>query len=172
MADLRGSACTCAAVATALALVASVAVVASGSRGRVRNGLDLRFAEPVRDASQAIDIAVQNGRLAAAGLLAAAVVSRIPATRPVLDLVLGAVLALNASLFGLALGAYGLRLLAAVALHLPFELCAFSLAGGSYLQARRAARPGASLPALAGVCVLLLAVAALAESYLTLTGAP
>ena len=69
-------------------------------------------------------------------------------SRPVavgLDVLLGGLLALNAGLLGVAFGGYGGRLLAAVWLHGPLELAAFSLAGGAYLAARARRLTGRAL---------------------------
>lgn len=147
-------------------------VRATGIGAEMRAQLGFGFTPPDGELSEAASLAFHNMRLAAAALLAAAVVMRFPRARRPFDLALGLLAFLNATALGLAFGAYGLRLAAAVALHLPLEAVAFSLAGGVYLTAARAALSGRQLAACAALSALLLLAAALAESFFALGGPP
>ena len=59
---------------------------------------------------------------------------------------------------------------AAIALHLPLEFAALSLAGGAYMQARKQPLSARALARVAALCALLLAVAAALETYVSLGG--
>ena len=83
---------------------------------------------------------------------------------------LTSLLAINAGLVGVALGAYGHRLAAAIALHLPLEFAALSLAGGAYMQASKQPLGRRALARVAALCTLLLAAAATLETYRPLGG--
>ena len=84
---------------------------------------------------------------------------------------LGTLLAFNAGAVGIAFGAYGQRAIAATAPHLPLEFAGLSLAGGAYLHARRQPLSPPAIAAIAGACALLLAIAALIETYVSMRGA-
>ena len=56
-------------------------------------------------------------------------------------------------------------LAAAIALHLPLELAALSLAGGAYMQASKQPLGARALARVAALCALLLACAATLETY-------
>jgi hypothetical protein len=86
--------------------------------------------------AEAFTIAANNLRLAAAPLLGALVVTRQPALRAPLDVLLSALLLVNAALVGAVLGAYGGDVGARLLPHGPVELAGFSAAGGVYLAAR------------------------------------
>jgi putative Mn2+ efflux pump MntP len=88
-----------------------------------------------------------------------------------LDVTLALVLLLNTTAVGIALGAYGSRLLASVALHGPLELAAFSLAGGAYLAARAGELGAGRLAIAAGLAVVLVAAGAVAETYVQIGAA-
>jgi hypothetical protein len=127
--------------------------------------LGFGFESPSRDAGDAIGVTATNLRLVAAPLVAAWGVRICPRLRPPLDITLAAVLALNVIAAGVALGAYGPRLLGAVAVHAPLELAGFALAGGAYLAARTG-QPAASHPAVtAGGAAVLVAAGAALETY-------
>ena len=108
------------------------------STTRSGTALRLSFDGVERTPGEALRIALQNGRIATATLLCALAVRRLPErARAIVDVILAAVLVLNAAALGLALGAYGERLVVATAAHAPIELAALSLAGGAYVSARR-----------------------------------
>jgi hypothetical protein len=159
---------TCWAVAALLTLSCAAAVRLTGTSDEIRDSLRLSFAGVVRTPGEALGIALQNGRIAAATVLCALTVSRLPRRgRFVVDAGLAAVLAFNALIVGLALGAYGERLVVATAAHLPIEFAAFSVAGGAYLSARRRPLPSHSLAYAGGLSSVLLVVAAIAETYVS-----
>ena len=151
-----------------LALIASIGVLVwtRGAGDEARELLGFRFDRPGRHPGDAIGVAATNLRLVAAALVAAWSLRICPRLRLPLDITLAAVLALNTVAAGVALGAYGPRLLGAVAPHGPVELAGFALAGGAYLAAR-AGQPGAGRLALAaGGAVVLVAAGAALETYL------
>ena len=60
---------------------------------------------------------------------------------------------------------------AAIALHLPLELAALSLAGGAYMSGKpTTTAPARALALVAALCALLLALAATLETYAPLGG--
>ena len=81
-------------------------------------------------------------------------------------------LVLNAVAVGVAIGAYGSRVIEATALHLALELAALSLAGGAYTAGAHASpcARGRSRSSLRPAR-LLLALAATLETYVPI-GAP
>jgi hypothetical protein len=151
----------------ALALIAATAllVAAAGAGDRARELLGLRFAGPSGRPGDALQVATANLRLAAAALIAAWAVQGRPQLRRPLDLTLAAVGTLNAVTMGIALGAYGDRLLGPVAMHAPLELGAFAVAGGAYLAARAGELGGGGLAIAAGVALVLVATGAAVETY-------
>ncbi len=165
--DVIVGALTCA-ICAILAAAASTIGFGSGRAGAdARAVLDFGFHGVNRTPAEVLQIAVANGRLAAAILLAALAASYLPRWgRWLVDLMLAAVYWINAQLVGMAFGAYGSRLLHAVAWHLPLEVAALSLAGGAYLTARTRPLQPETLARIAVVCLLLLAIAALLETYL------
>ncbi len=87
------------------------------------------------------------------------------AAASVCDLVLLVGCGFQVLLTGAAIGAYGSRILAAIAAHGPFELAAFSLALGLYLEARRDDLAPRRLLIVAALSLACLAVGALLEAY-------
>jgi hypothetical protein len=164
---VRGSV-ACAGAAAAVAAVACVSVGWAGEADEARAWFALGFAAPSGTWSEAARIAADNLRLAAAPYLAAWALRHSPRLRPLTDSVLAFILVANAALVGAAFGAYGPELASALVPHLPLELGAFSLAGGTYVAARtNPLRLGVALW-VAGVVVSLLLVAACAEVALWL----
>jgi hypothetical protein len=162
---------TCAASILAVVTGAAVTVILTGLPHEVRRALGFGFGGLPRSPRQALQIALDNGRLAAGTLICALVVPHLPpSTRRVLDLSLALLLALNAAAIGVAFAGYGRRVLAAVALHLPLELAALSLAGGTYLSTRRHPIGLATLSRVAVLCLLLLMAAATVETYVSPLG--
>jgi hypothetical protein len=159
---------TCWAVAALLTLSGAAVVRLTANGEEIRDSLGLSFAGIERTPGEALRIALQNGRIAAAALVGAVTVPRLPvAARRVVDGVLAAVLAFNGIIVGLALGAYGERLVVATAAHLPIEFGALSVAGGAYLSARRRPLRPRSLAYAGGLTSALLVVAAVAETYIS-----
>ena len=59
----------------------------------------------------------------------------------------------------------GSALAAAIALHLPLEFAALSLAGGAYMSTSKQPLGTRALACVAALCALLLACAATLETY-------
>jgi hypothetical protein len=152
-----------------LILSGAAAVRLTGASDEIRDSLPLSFAGVERTPGEALSIALQNARIAAATLLCALTVRALPGrARIAVDAVLAAVMALNALFVGIALGVYGTRLAAATAPHLPLEFAALCLAGGAYMHARRQPLGRVVLAAVAATCALLLVIAATLETYVRL----
>jgi hypothetical protein len=151
----------------ALALIAATAllVAAAGAGDGARELLGLRFAGPSGRPADALQVATTNLRLAATALIAAWAVRGRPQLRRPLDVTLAVVGALNAATMGIALGAYGDRLLGSIALHAPLELGAFAVAGGAYLAGRDGWLPAGALATAAAAAIGLIAVGAVLEIY-------
>ncbi len=156
----------CAVVALGVGAWSAATVVVCGAQAPLRSFLHFGFDGVSQTPGQAVAIAAHNAALAAAPLIAAAIAQRLQAIQVGVEILLGALLIANSALIGLALGAYGARLAGALAIHLPLELAAFCLAGGTYLAAIAQPLRHRTLGASAAGCVVLLAVAAVAETYL------
>lgn len=168
---LATGALACAGAAGLVVACAAASVALTGLADDVRHALRFDFAGVEQTPTAALEIALHNARLAAAALLCAVVVPRLSQhARLVADVVLATVLAANASLVGLALGAYGGRVAAAIALHLPLELVALALAGGAYMSTSRRSLGLAELVLVAALCALLLVIAATVETHVALGG--
>src|SRR4051794_35344336 len=158
MAGIPAAAVICAAAAALVVAAAALAVAATGLADDARRLLRFGFSGVEQSSAEAARIALHNARLAAGTFVGAAARPRIPSPlRPALDALLAALLAFNAGAVGVALGAYGSRVAGAIALHVPLELTAFSLAGGAYMQSRNQPPSLRVLSALAALCALLLA---------------
>ena len=83
------------------------------------------------------------------------------------DVSLAAGIAANTLVVGVAIGAYGLRMVRAVLPHGPVELAAYTLAIALYLHGRRRALPARQMAATIATSVTLLAVAAVLETFVT-----
>jgi len=86
--------------------------------------------------------------------------------RRVVDAILTATLLTDAGLVGVALGAYGVRLVAWLP-HLPLEWAALAVGVLPWLAARRGQRRRVDLLAPLAVCFVLLLAAACVETWLT-----
>ena len=162
---------------TAASLVAAIAGVAAtvrlaGATSAARSALAFEFSCPPARPGDALAVAAGNLRLVGAVLLAARLVALRPEIRPALDIVIGALAAVNATTAGVALAAYGARLLRVVAAHAPLELAGFAVAGGAYLSARRRELDGHQLMTAAAASSLLLAAAAVVETYVQIEVGP
>jgi hypothetical protein len=161
---IAAGALRCATAAAALILLPAGVVRIAGLAEDTRQLLGFGFGGIAGGAAAGVEIALHNAQVAAAALLAALLAPRAGTLVVVLDILLGALLVLNASIAGVALGGYGGRLLAAVWPHLPLELAAFSLAGGSYLAARHRALTVRALAGASAAVALLLLGAGLLEA--------
>ena len=155
---VAGAACAvCAAVALSVAL--------AGQGAAVRAELGFTFPAAPRELRAGAAIVAHNGRYAVAVVIACLAVCWAPALRPVFDTGLAALLGFNATVIGLALGAYGPRLGRAIVLHGTLELAGFALAGGAYLRARRGELAHPQLARAACLSALILCAAALVEAW-------
>jgi hypothetical protein len=156
----------CGALGLAVAVPVAAAIVLVGLADDARAVLGLRFGDLARSPGAALAIALQNVKLAAGTLVCAAAAPRVsPGVRVLVGLWLAALLVLNAGVVGVAMGAYGTRLVGATALHLSVEFAALSLAGGAYLAAVREPLGARQLAAVGLACLVLLVVAAVLETY-------
>lgn len=155
------------AIAAPTALVVSTPAVAPAAR----DALGFGFAGLPQTVTQAARVAIHNTTIAAAPLLCAFLVPKIGhRQRRSLHIVLATLLATNALVVGVAVGAYGFRAVAALAPHAPVEFCAFALAGGAYMHA---CRHDVGLPQLVGVTAivgLLLTTGAVLEVFVKIGG--
>jgi hypothetical protein len=144
--------------------LAAAAIAALGRQATARDWYAFNLTAPVHASAGAL--LVTNARVSLLGFGAAAAVGWWPRARPLIDLLLAAVLAINAALVGAALAAYGRPLLARIGAHTLLELAAAATAGAAYLDARRGDAPdrrrlaGCALTALS-----LLTAAALVEAH-------
>lgn len=156
----------CAAIAVGTAGWCAATVIVCDVDASLRAFLHFGFDGVPQTPGQAVAIATHNAALGAAPLIAAAIAQRLRPIQVAVEILLGALLITNSALIGLALGAYGSRLVGAVTAHLPLELAAFCLAGGTYLAAIAQPLRHRTLVASATGCATLLATAAVAETYL------
>jgi hypothetical protein len=167
--DIAAGALVCAGAAVLVLAAAAVAVALTGLGDDARRALRFGFGGVERTPGEALRLAIHNARFAAGTLLCAIAAPRLAArVRLLVDLMLASLLAFNAGLVGVALGAYGLRVAAATALHLPLEFTALSLAGGAYMSTSKQPLGARALAYVAAVCALLLAGAATLETYVSL----
>lgn len=157
------------ATAMAFALVATLAPLHHHARVLLDGlGLDPRPHRPELHAMLVTRFA-GNVRIALLPVLLAAIgAARHPATRAAGDLAVTGTLVANAGLVGAALAVDGRRLLLYLP-HLPLEWAALACCAAPWLLARHQRLPARTLVALCAAGLLLLALAALAETYLTPT---
>jgi hypothetical protein len=164
-------AAVCAAAAVSVVTASALFVLATSLGDDARRALGFGFGGVDRSVAEVSRIAIQNARFAGGTLLCAALAPRFPrSTRVLVDLLLATLFAFNAGVVGVAFGAYGWRALSATAPHLPLEFGGLSLAGGAYLHACRQPLSRRSLAAVVGACGLLLAAAAVLETYVSMGG--
>lgn len=167
-AGVRAGTLLCLAASATVIVLAAVAVMAAGLGEETRRMLGFGFGGVDRSPAEAARIAMQNGRVAGGTLLCAVLAPHVSVrVRRLVFLVLITVLAASASSVGIAVGAYGTRVISA---HLPIEFSALSLAGGAYMQACKQALSGRELAAIATATGLLLVVAAVLETYVSIGG--
>lgn len=162
------SAGICAAAATLTAAIVAAAVAWSGRREDVRQSLHFSFAGVGRSPAEVVDVALHNGRFAAGAIVLALIAPRLESlTRRAATVLLAVLLSANAAAVGIAVGAYGLRLLTAIAPHLPLELGGLCLAGGSSLQALREPLRWRTVATVAAGSAASLIAAATLETYVS-----
>jgi hypothetical protein len=168
---IRAGTCLCLAAASTVIVLAAVTVTAAGLAEETQRMLGFGFGGVDRSPAVAARIALHNGRVAGGTLLCAALAPRLTLrTQRVVFLVLTTVLVASAAGVGIAIGAYGTRVISAVAIHLPVEFSALSLAGGAYMQACRQALAARELSAVFTATAVLLAAAAVLETYVSIGG--
>lgn len=176
MAEVRrigASAAVCGVGAIAVIAAAAVVIAVGGLAGVARDVLGFGFGGARRSPTVAAVIALHNGRLAAGTVVCAILVPQLRCrARGVVTGLLAALLAFNAAAIGVAVGAYGTRVLAATRMHLPLELGGLCLAGGTYVQACRKPLRVSALAIVATGCAVLLGGAALLETYVPIEGTP
>lgn len=146
-----------------------VALLSYPARGAIRPllGVELAPATAPGTASMAAWIAANNVREAAIPFLCIALrTQRWPSLTRVGDLVVWSCLAVNVALGGLALGAYGPRLLGYLP-QWPFEWAGLAVALAAWTRARSGRRDFYELLLLAILAALLLCCGALLETFAT-----
>jgi hypothetical protein len=147
----------------------AVAMLVYPVRGEVRQLLGIQIAPATApgSASMAACIAANNVREAAIPFLCLALrPRRWPWLLRAGDVVVWSCLAVNVALGGLALGAYGPRLLAYLP-QWPFEWAGLAVALAVWTRARRGRRDYCELFLLGIVAALLLSCGALVETFAT-----
>lgn len=81
------------------------------------------------------------------------------------DIIVPLAALVNVALVGLAVGAYGWRMLGALLPHGPFEVCAYCIAANLFVTARRRPLARREWVAAGAASLVLLAVAALLETF-------
>lgn len=161
----------CFTAAMAVIVFAAMAVCVTGLADETRRTLRFGFAGVERSPVEVARIALHNARVAGGILLCAAVAPRLGMrAQRLIALLLATILSCSASAVGVAIGAYGTRVISAIAIHLPVEFGAVSLAGGAYVQACKQALTGRELAVVAAATGLLLLVAASLETYASIGG--
>lgn len=153
-----------AAIGMAAAIAAAAAVAALHAQDALRGwyAFELGAAGPTAYGH----VLVTNLRVCVVALLGALLLAQWPRIRPLLDLILVAILALNALLVGAALAAYGTALAVHVLAHVLLELLAVGAAGAAYLDVRRGGRVRpAQLARCSGAVVVVLVIAAALEVH-------
>lgn len=177
--DLR-SITRVAAIVGAVAAVIAV-VIASTVAAQARRWLGFTFTGVPPRIGEAGSILLDNARfvfgLGAAAWIAQLRVRRAPGVdrtggeqllglaAPAVDLVVALAALINVALVGLAVGAYGSRMLAALLPHGPFEVCAFCIAGNLFLTARRRSISGREWTTAILASISLLSLAAVLETF-------
>lgn len=167
-----GAAASVLAVATVTVAAVTTAVIAAvGFAPALRSWLGFSFAGVPSTPRAAIDIAVHNATIAAAPLCAAVAYPRLGTrVRVGISLALVVLLAINAVVIGVALGAYGERALDALLPHALIEIAAFSIAGGAYMQACQQRVSHRVLAAATCISFSMLACASAVEVLTTTSG--
>jgi hypothetical protein len=161
----------CAAVAGGLLIAVCFEVTLLGLSDVARGTLRFGFAGVDQSPSEVLRLALYNIRFPAGILLCAAIVPQLsPRVRLVTSLLVTSVFVVNATVTGVALGAYGPRMAAALAPHLPVEAAALSLAGGTYIVALVRPACPRTLAWAGAVCALLVVSAAWIETYVRVGG--
>jgi hypothetical protein len=171
VAGIATGATLCLASAMTVVAIATVVVMLSGLADETRATLRFGFGGVEHSPAEVGRIALYNARVAGGTLLCAVVAPRVEMrVRRLLFVLLATVLTCSAAAVGVAIGAYGDRAIAAIAVHLPVEFSALSVAGGAYMQACKQALHARELAATGATTGLLLVVAAALETYVSIGG--
>jgi hypothetical protein len=157
----------CVALALLAIMLGAAAVIATlpGLAAGARDALDFAFSPTPRSARDVLHIATANARVLAVPLFAALIPAR-RLGRTLVDTVALAALIPSALTIGIALGAYGPRLLPWLP-HLPIELAAMATAGGAYLRARSGTGTLGHVLLAGFAGLILVAAGAWTEVFLT-----
>jgi hypothetical protein len=170
--SVAAGAAGCAVLAGSLVAATAILVTVTGAADDARRALGFGFGGVERSLAEAMRIAIHNARFAGGTLFCAAIAPLVPKWALLItDLALATLFAFNAGAVGIAFGAYGQRAIAATAPHLPLEFAGLSLAGGAYVHARRQPLSSRAIGAVAGGCGVLLAIASLLETHVSMRGA-
>jgi hypothetical protein len=166
----------------AMTLIAAVALIAAVTRiafaGEARGWLGYRFPGVPARPDTALIIFTHN-LIALSGVLGLLLIAQLAAHAPDGpgriqrtvqaggELIVAGVIAANTLTVGVAIGAYGTRMVRALLPHGPVELAADTLAIALYLHGRRQTLPARQIAATLASCVALLAVAAILETFVT-----
>ena len=157
------------------------AVVATTVAAQARRWLGFTFTGVPGRIGEAGSILLDNARFVL-GLGTAAWIAQLRARRPpavnrtgtdqllglaapAVDVVVALAALVNLALVGLAVGAYGSRMVAALLPHGPFEVCAFCIAGNLFLTARRRPISGREWVKAILASISLLSLAAVLETF-------
>lgn len=144
------------------ATAVSVAIAPGASRGVART-LNLSFDPPPPTIQEAAGILASNGKVIAAILLLGVAARRALLTHRMARMLTAALVVLNASLVGAAIGAYGLATTAPWLIHIPLEWTALAVAAATLASPGR----GLSAASAAAIAAPLLVAAAVVETYAT-----
>lgn len=160
------------------ATLAATVIVRIAWAAEARRSLAFPFAGIPANLDAAVAIFANNARLLAA-VFAAVLVAQSPwlsgrdarrgplgaALLAAVDAVLVLSVAVNTILVGVAVGAYGTRMIAAILPHGPVEFIAFAVALALHLRARRGPLGARHILTTAAACLAVLALAAVLETF-------
>lgn len=163
---IAASGALCGLATVTLIAGAAETVRLTGAEEQARHLLQFGFDGVPRSPWQMASIALHNAKFVVGAIVGAAVVPHTSRrVRLAFDVLLSSVLVINGSAIGIAIGAYGTRVLPILAPHLPLEIAATSAAGGVYVRSRTAPVAGTALTVVALGSVALLILAAALETY-------
>jgi hypothetical protein len=167
-------------IASAITAIIAV-VVAVTIAAQARRWLGFGFSGIPPRIGDAGSVLLDNSRfvfgLGAAALLVQLIARGAHATKPtdalrvlvplrmVVDAVVLLAVLVNLALVGLAVGAYGWRMVVALLPHGPFEVCAYCIAANVFINARHRPIAGREWLAAGLVCAGMLTVAAVLETF-------
>ncbi len=164
-------------------LLLSVTIVIAGATwllaaAPTRRWLQFPFRGVPARAGEAVAIFTHNGRVLA-GVLGLLLIAQLALRNPEAhcwlqrtlrklgEALLAGLVAVNVLWVGASVGAYGIRMVRAMLPHGPVELAAYALPLALYLRGRQRILPTRELVTVGATCVLLLAAAAVLETFIT-----